>query len=81
MFAVALREGIEVVIVVIQEVKRARDRGSDGGRKITGAEWRVIMSTAAVALVQGLTSVFAPWLDSDAIATFSDDDDRSKRTA
>jgi hypothetical protein len=81
MFAVALREGIEVVIVVVQEVKRARSRTSEGGRKITGAEWRVIMSAAAAQLVSGLTSVFAPWLDQEAIASFSDDDDKPARTA
>ena len=71
----ALEEGVQLVLVVVDEVKQARSRTSDGGRKITGPEWRVICARAGTQIMVGLTQVFAPFLDDDAIASFSDGDD------
>lgn len=74
MFGRALREGIEVLLVVIEQVKRARGADSEIGRKISAREWRSIMSNASAQLMIGLTRVFAPHLEAEVAGTFSDDD-------
>jgi hypothetical protein len=58
---------------VVDEVRKARKRDSDGGRKITRQEWSQIVSRACASLSVGLTNVFAEELEDDAIDTFSGD--------
>lgn len=63
----------ELTLTVVREVRQAVQRDSEGGRRITGPEWARIVSRACAVLAVGLTQAFAPHLDDEAVATFSDD--------
>lgn len=65
-------ELFELVITIWREVRDAKSKASEGGRKITGREWRRICSRAGAQLAISLTDLFASDLDDDALATFSD---------
>lgn len=62
----------ELGITIVNDVKAARRRDSDGGRKITRQEWTRIVSKATAELAIGLTQAFAADLDDDAQDMFSD---------
>lgn len=69
--AVILSVLIGLAVEIGRDVVSARSRASEGGRKITGAEWRKITSDAGAALIVGLTTVFADDLDDDALALYT----------
>lgn len=68
----AIEAVFEIGMQIVSDVRAARDRSSDGGRKITGPEWRRIVARASAKLAIGLTEVFAADLEDDAVGSFSD---------